>query len=235
MNQKFAADVTGNAAVSSQDAAKIAQFVAGLPTAPPNNTGIWRFFTANFPQPPASPIPTPPYNETRTYGSVSGNLANEDYIALLIGEASGNYNPALHARSDVGPERITSVTLPSLVTSDEIIVIPVSVSGAVGKDIIAYEFDLKYDPTVVQPLLDAVDLANTASRALSVVVNPNQPGILRVVMYGAYPIDRDGVLLNLRFTAVGTPRSVSPLSIERMMFNEGDPAVVVGAGLIEIN
>ena len=57
---------------------------------------------------------------------------------------------------------------------------------------------------------------------------------LRVVVYGAFPIDDDGVLLNLRFTAVGKAGSVSPLMFERIMFNEGEPPVTASDGRIEL-
>jgi hypothetical protein len=66
------------------------------------------------------------------------------------------------------------------------------------------------------------------------VTNAIEPGLLRVVVYGPLPIDENGVLLNLRFTAVGSPGSVSPLSWERMMFNEGDPQVIASDGSVEI-
>ena len=48
------------------------------------------------------------------------------------------------------------------------------------------------------------------------------------------PIDSDGVLLNLRFTAVGKAGSASPLTWERIMFNEGDPRVTVTDGQVEL-
>ena len=36
------------------------------------------------------------------------------------------------------------------------------------------------------------------------------------------PIEADGLLLNLRFTVLGTGDSVSPLTFERIMFNDVD-------------
>src|SRR5204862_1645003 len=98
-----------------------------------------------------------------------------------------------------GPKRSASVAAPRLVTrADSDVVVPVSVTGAVDKQIISYEFDLRYDPLVIQPRVEPVDVAGTASRGLSVVTNSNEPGLLRVVVYGAMPIDEDGALLNLR-------------------------------------
>ena len=108
------------------------------------------------------------------------------------------------------------------------------VQGAADKGIISYEFDLRYDPTVIQPLPVPVDITGTVSIGLVALVNAKEPGLLRVVVYGPLPIDENGVLLNLRFTAVGKAGSVSPLSFERMMFNEGEPLVSVSDGHVEL-
>ena len=114
------------------------------------------------------------------------------------------------------------------------VLIPVAVQGAAGKDIISYEFALRYDPSVIQPQADPVDLTGTASRGLSAVANAAEPGLLRVVVYGPSPIDGNGVLLNLRFRAIGTPGSASPLTWERIIFNEGDPGTFVTDGRVEL-
>jgi hypothetical protein len=119
--------------------------------------------------------------------------------------------------------------------ADSEVIVPVAVTGAANKGIISYEFDLRYDPAVIQPQAEPVDLAGTASRGLTAVANANEPGLLRVVMYGAYPIDGNGLLLNLKFTAVGAPGTVSPLVFERMMFNEGDPGTLATDGAVELS
>ncbi|MFN0276964.1 MAG: choice-of-anchor Q domain-containing protein [Pyrinomonadaceae bacterium] len=248
-NQRFAADASGNGQISSLDAAKIAQYAAGLPSAPPNLSGEWRFFVTGAP----SPLPTPPqnYNDSRTYASVTSNLTGEDYVGILVGEVTGNWNPATHPRpagkvnseqwtvnkEDGGEtEKPITVTARHLVTqSEKEIVVPVSVQGVAGKEIISYEFDLRYDPTVIQPLANPVDVVRTVSRGLFVVTNAYEPGLLRVVVYGVMPIDEDGVLLNLKFAAVGAAVSGSALAIERIMFNEGDSRVIVNDGLIELS
>ena len=231
-NQRFSADTSGNGGVTSNDAALIARFAAGLTGT--GVTGQWRFFVTGAP----SPLPTVPqtYNDSRSYASVTAALTGEDFVALLVGEVSGNYNPATHARSAVGPERMTSVEAPRLLTpADSEVIIPVSVTGAAGKEIISYEFDLRYDPAVIQPQADPVDVTGTVSRGLLAVANPNEPGLLRVVLYGAYPIEANGLLLNLKFNAVGAPGSVSPLTFERMIFNEGDPGTLATDGLVQLS
>jgi hypothetical protein len=239
--------VSGNGTVSSNDAALLARFVAGLTGT--GNAGQWKFFTADLAGPPAGPLPTPPYNDSRSYASVSTSLTGEDFVALLIGEASGNYNPATHPRSagrvagDQGPvagddvmaqNPITVSAQPAMTEADKVVLIPVSVEGVMGKDIISYEFNLRYDPAVIQPLENSADLTGTISRGLLVVTNPYEPGLLRVVVYGAMPITEDGILLNLRFTSVGPAGSVSPLTFERILFNEGESRISVTDGSVQL-
>ncbi|MBK8464960.1 MAG: hypothetical protein IPL32_03940 [Chloracidobacterium sp.] len=231
-NQLLVADVSGNSVVSSFDAAMIAKFVAGPPFAAPGigSTSTWRFTPTN-----------------KNYPSVASSIAGEDYSALLMGEVSGNWNntgarPAGKVNNGqwtmdskgMGPERGISVELPTLVSVDKEIVVPVNVQGIANKGVIAYEFDLRYDPTVIQPIVEPADLKDTASRGLLVVTNATEPGLLRVVVYGAYPIDGDGVLLNLRFTSVGAVGSMSPISFGRIMFNEGESRVLVTDGKVEL-
>ncbi len=241
--KKIAADTSGNGSISSNDAALIARFVAGL-GAPIGNTNQWRFFVPN----PTFPIGSSP--TTRSYTDPIGNPTGEDYAGILIGEVSGNWTPSA-ARPDEkrrdtgdlrqetsgggGAARGIAVELPEVTAEvGKEIVIPVKVEGIPHKGVISYEFDLRYDPTVIQPVGDAVDVKGTASRGLSVVTNANEPGLLRVVVYGAFPIGEDGVLLNLRFTAVGAAGSVSPMTFERIMFNEGEPRVSVVDGRVEL-
>jgi plastocyanin len=228
--QKISADVSGNGAVSSNDAAKIAQYVAGInPLPTPNLTATWRFFQPN----PSFPIGSSPM--TYPYAIVANPITNQDFWGILGGDVTGNWNPSGPPRPARGPEGSTAVELPNIVSSGEKeIVVPVRIHGAAGKEIISYEFNLRYDPSVIQPAADPVDLKATASRSLSYIANAAKPGILRIVMYGALPIDDSEVLLNLRFTPVGAPGSSSPLSLERLMFNEGEPRASTTDGQIEL-
>ena len=226
--QKVVADVSNNGVVSSFDAAEIANYVVSA--TPAGIAGTWRFFVPPGPTFPVSSSPT-----SRTYPSVTTTISGEDYIGLLIGEVTGNWAPSA-LRPANGPERSTAVAAPRLVTpADNEVIIPIAIQGAANKGIISYEFDLRYDPSVIQPQANPVDLAGTVSRGLTAVANAVEPGLLRVVMYGPMPIDGNGVLLNLRFQAVGAHGSVSPLTWERIMFNEGDPGTTTTDGEIKLS
>ena len=163
--QQSVADVSGVGGVSSFDAALIARYSASLP--PPNgNSGTW-FFT------PAS----------KNYASITSDITGEDYAALLMGDVSGNWGDPSPFRVGFGPERSTSITAANIVAKSEgDIIFPITVQGAMGKGIVAYQFDLRYDPAVIQPAAHAVDLTGTASRGFAAVVNAEPPGILRVVV-----------------------------------------------------
>ncbi len=260
-NALVAADVSGNGVIQSFDAAQIARFVTS--SGGSGTTGNWKFFTiANVPFPPgASPT-------SRTYASLTSNLASEDYTAILMGEVSGNWNNTgarptggsskectsphvskggtldagctaltnVRASATSGPVRSVTVEAPSVVSeADKQIVIPVTVKGVADKGVVSYEFVLRYDPKVIQPLGDAVELSGTVSRGLSFAANTAEPGILRVAVYGAMPIDSNGILLDLKFTVVGESGSVSPLTWERIMFNDGEPRTAAVNGRVEIS
>ena len=254
--RKVAADVTNNGSLSSTDAAQIARFVAGFGVGT-TITNQWRFFVPPGPTFPVGASPT-----SRTYSSITSNITGDDYVGLLIGEVTGNWTPSAArpsgggaAKDEViaerkgeaiphsdgqspktqGPERGIEVELPQIgATFDKETVIPVSVRDIADKGVISYEFNLRYDPLVLQPLGDAIDLKGTVSRGLSVVTNATEPGLLRVVVYGPLPIDENGILLNLRFTAVGAVGSVSPLTFERIIFNEGEPRISVASGEVRL-
>ncbi len=228
--QLTVADVSGNGSVTSFDAGMIAKFVAGPPFTTPGigATATWRF----------GPL-------SRNYSTVASAITAQDYTAFLMGEVSGNWTNTgarpleLEGRGQVaegtGPERTIVFVLPQVVSPvGKEIIVPVHALGVANKGVISYEFNLRYDPSVIQPLAESVDLKDSISRGLSVVANPYEPGLLRVVVYGPMPIDENGVLLNLRFTAVGAPGSVSPLSFERIMFNEVEYRVDLTDGRVEL-
>ena len=238
-NQLIVADVSGNGLVQSFDAGLIARYVTSIPGS--GLTGTWRFYTVpNVPFPPGT---TP---RSRTYSEINSNIAGEDYTGLLMGEVSGNWQntgarpiddagqPTMTV--DLGPVRGIDVAAPNIVANggNEFIV-PVTVDGAANKGIISYEFNLRYDPSVIQPLRDPIDVAETVSRGLSFAANPAEPGILRVAVYGPMPISENGILLNLRFKAVGQPGSISPIIWEKIMFNDGEPRAAAINGAVEIS
>lgn len=224
--QAAAADVSGTSGVSSFDATLIGRYVVGFgpPAGFTSTAGTWVLTPTIF-----------------SHATIYSNIANENFSALLMGEVSGNWNsptslPSGRPAVSGGPERSAAVRAPKIVVpTDGDVTIPVSIQGAANKGIISYEFDLRYDPSVIQPQAAVIDLTKTVSRGLKAVANATEPGLLRVAVFGAIPIDANGILLNLRFTAVGEPGAVSALTWDRMVFNEGDPRVIATDGRVQLS
>ncbi len=216
-NQLVVADVSGNGMVTSFDAANIANYVVSA--SPAGSTGTWRFVPIN-----------------RTYSPVT-TMTGENYSALLMGEVSGNWNnTGARPAYSGGPERSTAVKAPLLVTpANQAVIVPVAVEGIANKGVIAYEFELRYDPAVLRPQFNPIDVTGTVSRGLFFAVNASEAGRIRVALYGPMPLSANGILLNLRFNAIGTPGTFSPLVWERIMFNEGDPGTIATDGRVEIS
>lgn len=221
-NQLIVADVSGNGTLSSFDAAMVASYVVSLPGA--GSSGNWIFNPVSY-----------------THASVNSSITGENYTALLFGDVSGNWNdptslPVGRTTAGSGPEREIAITAPHLAASSgREIIIPIRVDGVANKGIIAYEFDLRYDPYVIRPQESPVDIAETVSSHLTAVSNTETPGILRVAVYGPTPINGNGLLFNLKFTAVGQPGSASLLRWERVMFNEGGLGATATDGMIDLS
>lgn len=221
--QATVANVSGTDGVTSFDATLVARYAVLLP--PPTGfsatTGNWIFGPAS-----------------RSYPNVFANASGQDYFALLMGDVSANWNDPVSlpgGRIAIGPERRVSVEAPQMtVKANSQLTIPVNIDGAVNKGIVAYQFELEYDPAVIQPQANPVTLAGTASRDLYVVTNAQTPGTLRVAVFGTMPLHENGVLLDLKFTAVGTTGSVSALKWESLTLNEGSPRALPIDGRIEI-
>jgi len=229
--QQTAAEVSGNGTVSSFDAALIAQYVVALP----NNgvTGQWRFL--------------PPL---RSYAAVA-SLTSENYVAILMGEVSGNWSPtggaALNSlrtsalslatpndqkgRRPPGP---ITLTLPSLrARPGDLVTVGVSV-GLPSSAVQAYQFDVLYDPQILRLEATPVDTAGTLSSGLAAVTNASQSGRLRLAVYGANPVTTGGTLINLKFRVIGASGTSSGLTFNGLMLNEGNPAAEGKSGKITV-
>lgn len=226
--QKQVADVTNNGQITSLDSTAIATWVVSLPS---NYylSGSWGFLPSS-------------------YNHAFVGTQTDDFTGLLYGEVSGNWCDPLEfgpgqcnpfgytvagSRPAPGPQAVVAVRNISAQTGGDVVV-PVDVQGIANKGAISYQFDLKYDAAVIQPQANAVTLANTVSSSLKVVTNVVTPGVLRVAVYGAFPIADAGVLLNFHFTAVGSAFDRSPLTFENFFFNEGGIGTTITSGEVRL-
>jgi hypothetical protein len=102
------------------------------------------------------------------------------------------------------------------------------------KGIIAYQFDLRYDSNVIQPQAVPCDLDGTISSDMTATCNSSVPGVLKIVLFGTAARSGAGVLLNLKFNAIGAIGSTSPLTLKNFIFNEGSAPNVTTKGHVQI-
>lgn len=215
--QQTVADVSGAGGVSSFDAALIARYVALLPGS--GSSGNWIFTPAS-----------------RNYPNVNANDPGEDYIALLMGDVSGNwFDPgATRAPLDQTTKPIEISVGEATASTKSGVTIPVNVPDMSGRGVIAYQFDVEYNPKAVEPQLVPVEIEGTLSSRLSVTTNTETVGLIKVVVFGAMPVEGEGLLLNLKFTASGEAGTESPVKLHNFMLNEGAMRVVTTDGSIKV-
>jgi hypothetical protein len=73
-NQVLAADVTGDREVTALDASRIAQYAVGLAVPSSDQTGKWRFVPGSI-----------------TYDSITDDVTAQDFLAILIGDVTGDW------------------------------------------------------------------------------------------------------------------------------------------------
>jgi len=200
-DQEQACDVSDDGTCTAFDASLIARDLVSLPTTN-NRTGEWGF--------------DPP---TRTYQhQLEETFSNQTYRAYLYGDVTGNWGDARTQRQSA-PQNGAIVSLPVLPMTMEPgaeINIPLQVSDVTGLEILGYEGQLTYDPTVLE--LESVSQANSLSAEWAVVTNDTQAGTLQLVAYGATPLAGEGALLNLTFTVLANANQQSALTFEEFRF-----------------
>lgn len=219
-----AAKVSGTAtpALSSFDAALIAQWIVGINNSI-NQTGHWKFTPANG-------------------GSfvVNANVT-QNYTALLMGDVNqswSNVAGAIPSPLDTNFEGARDTVRASLANAEaargSVVTVPVRIDNLRGRSVGSYQFDIQYDPAVVEPTAKAADIGGTVGDSLNVVSNVVRPGLLKVAVYGAMPVTGDGVYMNLRFSTLGDANTRSPLSLRSFYFNDGRTFVATADGSISV-
>jgi hypothetical protein len=220
-NQQAAARVSGNAVLSSFDAALIARWLVGFNDLK-NQTGQWEFQPAN-----------------RMYANVNTSQTGQNYSALLMGDVSGDWSPTPLSRAaemvPTLPFGSILVSAPSLdSTEGEEVTIPVRIDNLEYTGVSSYQFDIEYDPNVISPAGLAVSLESTLGSGLNVVSNSPTPGLLKVAVYGSLPVMGDGVYANLRFVVTAAGGASTLVNITGCRINDGEKAITTAAGRVTV-
>jgi hypothetical protein len=219
--QQRAAKVSGQASISSFDAALIAQWIVGIPNMI-NQTGQWKF------------TPT-----SQSYGpNINSDLSGQDYAALLMGDVNGDWvapttRPAPLVVGLSWDDVRVSLSRSAAVTGAEV-TLPVTIDNFKGHSLTSFQFDVEYDHRVIEPLTSAADISGTRADGAGIVSHSPYPGMLKVVVFGTYPVSGDGIYANLRFRAIGAAGSSSILALRSFRFDDGKTPVRMVAGELSI-
>jgi hypothetical protein len=220
-DQLIAADVSGLHSISSLDASLVAQKVVGRCIGM-NRAGHWAFSPDNVAHPEG----------------VSVGLV-ENYRAYMFGDVSGDWNPTGFSRpAETVLQNTDTVTVSLSAIGGEpgsLVTMPLRFDNLQNRSVDSYQFDIAYDPAVVEPARIAADITGTNSASLNVVWNSPQPGLLKVAVYGAIPTSGDGVYVDLKFNILGASGSSSEIHINEFRLNDGREKVASVSGLVTVH
>lgn len=194
-NQLLACDVSGNGGISGLDASLILRFsvqsIAQLPVAA-NCASDFLFIPNAAPAPgqtASPPIVTPAscVPGTIILDPLSGSVAGQDFIAIAIGDCSGDWSPGgsggARAATASGGAR---AWLGPLHGRDRSLRLPLYIEP--GTSFQALDLELRYDPALLSA--DRVRLVGDARGALF-QANLSEPGTIRLGLAKLTPITSD--------------------------------------------
>ena len=241
----LAADVDGSGSVSTLDLSFMRRLVLGTTNRFP--IGLWRFAPAD-----ASfadilhPFTVP---TSRTYPSVSSDLAGQDFVAVKLGDVNGSWAPPANgltaqAAKDVpnnlvNPVTFTAGTGSALPGND--VVIPIQVSDFTN--IVGFQFSFHWNTNIVkfvslQPSAltfsaTMYDTSRSNSGTVTVAWTDESCGTCSSTLSNGTPV------LFLRFTCIGSPSNSTSLFFDDSptgrevdgLDTDGNPVVVASSFL----
>ncbi len=209
-NQQIAADVTLNGIIRSYDASLIAQYAVGLPKVSASHAAEWVF------QP-----------DTNFYESLNGNLESQNYSGIILGNVHGEWN---YPASSIQKARFKKYDLLTDINTDigEEFEIPIEVKE--NQNLISSEIDFSYDSEV----LDLINVEKTPLTMEMNMITNDEPGRIRIGIYGTQPLTQSGTILLLKFSTKETKKKVSNLLLKKFQINnnvflKAESVVKIGA------
>jgi subtilisin len=237
--QLAAADVSGNGEVTSFDASQIARYTVNLGNS--GSTGTWKFLPSS-----------------RNYSEVTAGMTDSDFDAVIMGDVTGNWTPPSSAQG-LSPEEVAErisifnlygeevrLILPTkgdfkpgfdtrIARAGEIVTMPINLAGFDSATVYSFDAVITYDADVLEPVFESpVEALGTLSTNLNIIVNPGEPGVLRLGAYGVTPIYGEGELIRIRFRVIGTNATESEIGFDSLIFNETDVTDKVQTGRVVV-
>ncbi len=211
-----AADVNRSSSVTAGDASAILQYVVGLAGLPfAGSDRVWDFAPGS-----------------RTYDALGANQTGQDFTAVLLGDATGNWS-ASAPTSLIGSRGRVIVTLPRVtLKAGATVEVPIRfvTTGSAAARLMSAEFDLVYDPAVV--VVERV-AAGAGAPGWTLAANTSVPGVARIALASAGARAR-GDVVTLTLRAVGARGATTALTPGRAVVDDGRVRVETKAGFVRL-
>ncbi|MBI3782174.1 MAG: hypothetical protein HY270_02115 [Deltaproteobacteria bacterium] len=199
--QRFACDANADGNISAIDATYILQLRVGLIGQLPvvQKCGSdWLFQPT--PGPASNSSVTPLQTSSGgcqmgaiTYQPLSQDVTGQDFLAILVGDCNGSWQPAAGGGGSTAPSTVVPRMGRPHYRNDRMTV-PVTVDSA--EPLFALEMEVRYDTRLAR----ALGVRQTvATRRAVMVVNTTQPGVVRLALASAQPFTDKDPILFLRF------------------------------------
>jgi YVTN family beta-propeller protein len=209
-NKRIAGDTSNSGTVTAFDASQIARYQLSIPVAG-SIAGGWKFSPASL-----------------TFNNLSADQTNQNATAILVGDISGNWTPS--GPTTMAPQGLPAIPVALPIKQDPpagTSTIPIVVGDTTGQGIFAYDFDMFFDPAVLQLQSPAFDVAGTMSAGWSVNTSTTTDinGKVHLILnaFNVSPLTGQGTLIKLKFNVIGGSGSSTPLAWADFNFNEGSP------------
>jgi hypothetical protein len=215
--ERIAADVNANGIINSMDAAYILQYAAGLISTPfPGAGSEWKF----------SP-------SSRSLPGLVGDVADQDFNAILLGDVSGNWTPnkehLINIESLAAEAVLTIPDTDIIVDGSELIAVELASQGG---EVFSADLVLTYDPAHIS--IEAVSISPDAT-SWTLVSNLQEPGIIRIAAAGSVPLDASTELFVLNVKALGQANTSSTIVTSFISLNEGGVPATAVDGVVSIS
>jgi hypothetical protein len=132
------------------------------------------------------------------------------------GTGNASSSTSLGTSPDANPGLAVDVSLPDITSAavDSSVSIPIKVEDLTGLGVSAYDLQITYDPTVIQPLRTPYDTTDTLSSGMLITPNAANAGHLIISAFQTGDLSGAGTLLNVRFKLIGGPGRTGFLKFE---------------------
>jgi len=194
--QQQAADVNQDRTVNLLDAALILQDAVRLSPLPISKVRHWRFEPAS-----------------RSYHSVTRDIANENYQGLILGDVDFSWDPDSGACCQKWVNQQLILPDSIFVTANQPMLLPVNLPPSVA--VLSLEIELAYDEQTLRfSECQLTDVTHNWTRQVHA-----EPGQLQAAFYGIEAIQTNEPVLKLIFQTQKPPGAPSAIHISRLRFN----------------